>query len=212
MFNVLITGVDKREVSFLRNILKEYGEKSILIEKAVGSTLDYEAQKKRSKKAFIRYLIDSRVYSLDENYTVEDLNSSKIPIRESHLVFGLEPFETLKNLKYVSEKTVVILNTHQIDLKQNIQDSKKKIVYPSIARIVDILDQLARKVFSLDFNELSINYFNTPNYSTIIALGAGVKEFRDIFYEKLVLTILREFHEDSSRYIRAFELGTSLID
>ncbi|GAH94732.1 unnamed protein product, partial [marine sediment metagenome] len=70
----------------------------------------------------------------------------------------------------------------------------------------------ARKVFALDFNELSINYFNSPNYSTIIALGVGVKEFRDIFYEKLMLTILREFHEDPSRYIRAFELGTSLID
>jgi hypothetical protein len=212
MYNVLVTGVDMREVSLLRNILKEYGDRSVLIEKAVGSSLDYELQKKRSKKAFVRYLIDSRVYSLDENYTTEDLNSSKIPIRDAHLVLGLEPLATLKNLKYVSEKTVVILNTHQIDLKQNIQDSKKKIIYPSIAQIVDILDQLARKVFSLDFNELSTNYFNTPNYNTIIALGGGVKEFRDIFYEKLMLTILREFHEDSSRYIRAFELGTSLID
>ena len=212
MYNVLVTGVDKREILFLRNILKEYGDRSILIEKVVGSTLDYESKKKRSKKAFVRYLIDSRIYSLDQNYTIEDLNSSKIPIRDAHLVFGLEPLETLKNLKYISEKTVVILNTHQIDFKQSTQDSKKKIIYPSIAQIVDILDQLARKVFALDFSELSINCFNTPNYSTIIALGVGVKEFRDIFYEKLMLTILREFHEDSSRDIRAFELGTSLID
>jgi len=107
---------------------------------------------------------------------------------------------------------VVILNTHQLGLKQSIQDSKKKITYPSLAQIIDVLDQLARKVFALDFNELSINYLNTPNYSTIIALGAGVKEFRDIFYKKLMLTIIREFHEDPSRYIRGFELGTSLID
>ena len=211
MYNILVTGVDKREVLFLRNILKEYGNRSILIEKAVGSTLDYESQKKRSKKAFVRYLIDSRIYSLDQNYTIEDLNSSKIPIRDAHLVFGLEPLATLNNLKYVSEKTVVILNTHQIDLK-HIQNSKKKIIYPSIAQIVDILDQLARKVFALDFNELSINYFNTQNYSTTIALGVGVKEFRDIFYEKLMLTILKEFREDPSRDIHAFELGTSLID
>ena len=212
MYNILVTGVDKREVSLLRNIFKEYGDRSILIEKAVGSTLDYDSQKKRSKIAFVRYLIDSRIYSLDQNYTIEDLNSSKIPIRDAHLVLGLEPLETLKNLKYISEKTVVILNTHQIDLKQSIQNSQKKIKYPSIAQIVDILDQLARKVFALDFNELSINYFNTPNYRTIIALGVGVKEFRDIFYEKLIITILREFHEDSSRYLRAFELGSSLND
>jgi len=211
MYNILVTGVDKREVLFLRNILKEYGDKSILIEKAVRSTLD-ESQKKRSRKVFVRYLIDSRVYSLDENYTIEDLNSSKIPIRDAHLVLGLEPLETLKNLKYISEKTVVILNTHQINLKQSIEDSKKKIIYPSIAKIIDILDQFARKVFALDFNKLSVNYFNTPNYSTIIALGVGVKEFRDIFYKKLMLTILRVFHEDPSRDISAFELGTSLID
>jgi hypothetical protein len=212
MYNILVTGVDKREVLFLHKILKEYGDRSILIEKGVGSVLNGNLKKKRSVLAYIRYLIDSRVYSLDQNYTRKDLNSSKIPIRDAHLVLGLEPLETLKNLKYVSEKTVVILNTHQIDLNQSIQDSKKKITYPSIAQIVDILDQLARKVFALDFNELSISYFNSPNYSTIIELGVGVKEFRDIFYEKLMLTILREFHEDPSRYIRAFELGTSLID
>ena len=212
MYNILVIGIDEREVSLLRNILKEYGDRSILIEKAVGSTLDYESKKKRSKIAFVRYLIDSRIYSLDQNYTIEDLNSSKIPIRDAHLVLGLEPLETLKNLKYISEKTVVILNTHQPGLKQSIQNSKKKIKYPSIAQIVDILDQLARKVFALDFNELSINYFNSQNYSTIIALGVGVKEFRDIFYEKLIITILREFHEDPSRYLRAFELGSSLND
>jgi hypothetical protein len=212
MYNILVTGVDKREVSLLRKILMEYGDRSILIEKAVGSTLDYESKKKRSKIAFVRYLIDSRIYSLDQNYTIEDLNSSKIPLRDAHLVLGLEPLATLKNLKYISEKTVVIINTHKIDLKQNIQDSKKKITYPSIAQIIDILDQLARKVFALDFNELSINYFNAPSYSTIIALGAGVKEFRDIFFEKLMLTILREFQEDPLRYVPAFELGTSLID
>ncbi len=212
MYNILVTGVDKREVLLLRNILKEYGDRSILIEKAVGSTFDYELKKKRAKIAFVRYLIDSRIYSLDQNYTIKDLNSSKIPIRDAHLVLGLEPLETLKNLKYISEKTVVILNTHQIDLKQSIQDSKKKFIYPSIAHIIDILDQFARKVFALDFHELSVNYFNTPNYSTIIALGVGSKEFRDIFYKKLMLTILREIHEDPSRDILAFELGTSLID
>jgi len=212
MYNILVIGIDKQEVSFLRNILKEYGDRSILIEKAVGSTLDYESKKKRSKIAFVRYLIDSRIYSLDQNYTIEDLNSSKIPIRDAHLVLGLEPLETLKKLKYVSEKTVVILNTHRIDLKQSIQNSKKKIIYPSIAKIVDILDQLARKVFALDFNELSINYFNSPNYSTIIALGVVSREFRDIFYEKLMVTILRELHEDPSRCLRAFKLGSSLND
>jgi len=212
MYNILVSGVDKREVSLLRKILKEYGDRSILIEKAVGSTLDYKSRKKRSKIAFVRYLIDSRIYSLDQNYTIEDLNSSKIPIRDAHLVLGLEPLATLKNLKYISEKTVVILNTHKIDLKQSIQDLKKKITYPSIAQIIDIFDQLARKVFALDFNELSTNYFNAPYYSTIIALGAGAKEFRDIFFEKLMLTILKEFQEDPLRYVPAFELGTSLID
>ena len=212
MYNILVIGIDKREVSFLRNILKEYGNRSILIEKAIGSTLDYRSEKKRSKLAFVRYLIDSRIYSLDQNYAIEDLNSSKIPLRDAHLVLGLEPLETLKSLKYISEKTVVILNTHQIDIKESMQDSKKKINYPSIAQIIDILDQLARKLFALDFNELSINYFNSQNYSTIIALGMGIKEFQDIFYKKLMLTILREFHKDPSRCIDAFELGNELID
>ena len=43
--------------------------------------------------------------------------------------------------------------------------------------------------------------FNSPN-----------KRIFSSIYEKLMVTSLRELHEDPSRYLRAFKLGSSLND
>ena len=120
-----------------------------------------------SVSATARFLIDGRLYSLEQNYNVDDLISPTIPINDSHLVLGLEPLETIRNIKYISEQTVVILNTHQNFPRNVIIGSEKEKKYPSNARILEILDELARKVVSMNFYELSNTRFNNPIYANL---------------------------------------------
>ena len=87
--------------------------RTALIKNVVGTETRGVSQREGSVTATARYLIDSKVYSLEQGYEVDDLISPLIPINDAHLVLGLEPLETIRNLKYISEATVVILNTHR---------------------------------------------------------------------------------------------------
>ena len=91
-------------------------------------------------------------------------------------------------------------------------DPNKEKKYPSVADIIDILDQLARKTVSLDFNELSEVKFNDEKYADIILFGAGVKEFKFFFDKKLMRNIITEIFGDSNKNLEAFELGYSLLE
>ena len=89
--------------------------------------------------------------------------------------------------------------------------SKNSKEYPSNAYIFEKLDELARRVISMDFSELSREKFNNPIYANIILLGVGVKEFKEIFEKKIMIKLLEETFKDSEKNIEAFELGYKLI-
>ena len=151
------------------------------------------------------------MYKLEENYEVEDLISPTIPINDSHLVLGLEPLETIRNIKYISEKSLVILNNHKNFPRNVIIGSEKSKKYPSNAYILEKLDELARSVISMNFSELSREKFDDPIYANIILLGVGVKEFKEIFEKKIMIKLLEETFKGSEKNIEAFELGYKLI-
>ena len=210
IFNILVTGVGEQGVVLLGNSLRAYAMKTPFIKNVVGMETKGISQG-ISIKATARYLIESRAYSLEQDYDIEDLISPKIPINDAHLVFGLEPLETIRNIRYISEKTFIVMNTHKIP-SNNTVDSDKEKEYPSVADIIDILDQLARKTVSLDFNELSEVKFNDGKYANIILFGAGIKEFKFFFDKKLIHNIISEIFGDSCKNLEAFELGYNLLD
>jgi indolepyruvate ferredoxin oxidoreductase beta subunit len=207
----LVTGVGGQGVVLLGNILRTYGMESPFIKNVVGTETRGVSQREGSVSATARYLIDSRIYSLDQEYEIDDLISPIIPINDAHLVFGLEPLETLRNLRYISEATVVILNTHRLYPRNVLIGSEKEKKYPSNAEIIDLLDQFARRTISMNFNELSKIKLNNSIYANIIILGVGVKEFREILNKDLMIKILRDYFKGDNKNIEAFELGYNLI-
>ena len=192
-------------------LLKEYGMRTPLIKNVVGTETRGVSQREGSVLATARYLIDARVYSLDQGYEVEDLISPLIPTNDAHLVIGLEPLETLRNLRFISEQTVVVLNTHRHYPRGVIVGSERKEEYPSNAKILNLMDQFARRVVSADFHELSKTKFRNSIFSNIIALGVAVKEFREIFLKDDMVTLLKETFGETSKNLDAFELGHGLI-
>jgi len=211
IYNILITGVGGQGTVLMGNILREYGMRTPFIKNVVGMETRGVSQREGSVSASARYLIDARLYSLGENYEINDLISPVIPTNDAHLVLGLEPLETIRNLKYISEQTLVILNTHKHFPRNVIIGSEKEKKYPSTAEILEILDQIARRVISLDFNELSKIQFGNSIYANSIILGVGVKEFREIFFKNFIIDLLKESFRGSQENLDAFELGYNLI-
>ena len=182
-----------------------------LIKNVVGTETRGVSQREGSVSASVRYLIDDRLYSLDQNYEVGDLISPTIPINDAHIVLGLEPLETIRNIKYISEQTVVILNTHRYYPRNVIIGSEKEKKYPSNAEILETLNQLARRVISMNFHELSKQKFNNSIFANSIILGVGAKEYREIFFKDIMIETIKDFFKGSKENVKAFEIGYDLI-
>ncbi|TFF90523.1 MAG: hypothetical protein EU548_02605 [Promethearchaeota archaeon] len=211
IYNMLLTGVGGQGIVRLGKILREYGVRFPLIQSVVGTETRGVSQREGSVLATARYLIDSKIYSLDQNFEVEELISPLIPINEAHLVMGLEPLETIRNLRYISERTVVIMNTHRNYPRNVILKAETSLKYPSLGYIIDILDQIARRTISLDFNELAKRKFDNAIYANILLLGVAAKEFQEVFSTQVMLDVLKDFFGKESLNLDAFNLGYNLI-
>jgi Pyruvate/2-oxoacid:ferredoxin oxidoreductase gamma subunit len=129
-------------------------------------------------------------------------------------VLGLEPLETLRCLKYISEKSLIILNTQKRYPKNTLLNQKDSKPYPSTANIIDLLDQFSRRVIALNLTKLSNIEYNSSIYANIIAIGICAREFRDIFQKKVLTSLIKEFFHDFNleENLSAFELGYNLIN
>lgn len=162
--------------------------------------------------ATIKYLIDHKIYSLEQNLTKDNLKNPKLNLKDAHLVIGLEPYETFANLKYYSEKTVIILNVHSFDSKFTQLALKKKIGVPPIGCIVDILDQLVRRIIALDIYELATSVFQTEEYVPMIILGLATKEFKEILNKKKMIESINKETPRGPKLVEAFQYGFDLIE
>ena len=211
IYNVLVAGVGGQGVISLAMILREYGMKYPQITNVVGTETRGVSQREGSVSATARFLIERNIYSFDEEYKQEDLISPLIPINDAHLVLGLEPLETLRNLKFISEQTLVIMNTHKLYPRKVFFDSSQENKYPSTAKIVNLLDQFARKVVALNITELAQTNLGDSRYVNSIILGMATKEFQPIFAKDILKGVLKDhFKSKSKENLNAFQLGYSL--
>lgn len=207
----MIAGVGGQGVVLLGNILREYGIKSPIIQNVVGTETRGVSQREGSVTASARYLVDSKINSLEQGYSVDELISPLIPINDAHLVLGLEPLETLRNLKYISKNTIVVLNKHRNYPRNVITGSEKEKEYPANEEIINILNPLAKRIISRDFNELSKSKLYKPIFANIIVLGVGAKEYSEIFNKEILKKVLSNFFKGDKNNLEALELGYNLF-
>ena len=194
----------------LGKILREYGMRSHIIQNVVGTETRGVSQREGSVSATARYLIDTKIDLSEGNYSVDELISPLIPINDAHLVLGLEPLETLRNIKYLSNKTTVILNTHKNYPRNVITGSEKERTYPENNEIINTLNQLTKQIIPRDFNEIAKSKLNNSIYTNVVILGISVREYKDIFDKKLLIKVIKDFLEKDKTNIEAFEIGYNL--
>jgi len=210
IYNILVAGVGGQGVVRLGNILREYGMKSSLIKNVVGTETRGVSQREGSVTATARYLVEDDFSTFDQGYEVEDLISPLIPMNDANLVLGLEPLETIRNIKYVSRQTIIILNLHKHYPRDVILGAEKGKKYPEIDDILNQFEAIANKTIARDFNALSKEHFKTSLFANTIILGVAMWEIKEIFNKELILDLTKENFKQPQKNLKAFELGYNL--
>lgn len=124
---------------------------------------------------------------------------------QADALLGFEPLETLRNLKFVSEKTLVIMSDEKIPPTEL---SIKKMKYPSMEEVIAKIQRFAKNLTVLETARLAkeAGSILTQNVVLIGALAATGK--MPVKIESL-MEALRELvsAKHLEMNVRAFELG-----
>jgi indolepyruvate ferredoxin oxidoreductase beta subunit len=124
---------------------------------------------------------------------------------QADVLLGFEPFETVRNLKYASEKTRVIMNTEKIPPTEL---AAKNVKYPSLDQIVQKVHLFTEKVVLIDAAQLAKKAGSslTQNVVLLGALaGTGVLPVKKQSLIEAVRELVPTKHVEIN--LKAFELG-----
>jgi len=90
---------------------------------------------------------------------------------KADVLLGFEPLETLRNLKFASEKTLVLMNDETVPPTELMRTMKK---YPSLNEITEKIHRFTRKLIVVKAADLALKAGNilTRNVALIGALAA----------------------------------------
>jgi indolepyruvate ferredoxin oxidoreductase beta subunit len=84
----------------------------------------------------------------------ENVSSPTVLEGQADVLLGFEPLETLRNLKFASEKTLVIMSDERIPPTEL---AAKNIAYPSIEEIVAKISQFTKNVTIVETQRLAMD-------------------------------------------------------
>ena len=93
---------------------------------------------------------------------------------QADVLLGFEPLETLRNVKYASEKTLVIMSSERIPPTEL---ATKNVRYPSMQEIMKELYCFSRTVIAVDTERLAEDAGSSLTQNSVLlgALAAAVK-------------------------------------
>ncbi|MHA1582183.1 MAG: indolepyruvate oxidoreductase subunit beta [Candidatus Baldrarchaeia archaeon] len=139
----------------------------------------------------------------------EDVYSPLIPEGGTDVLIGMEPIEALRAAKYVGSKTIAVVNLRPI---KPVPVNLGLEEYPSIEKIIKLLDKLSGKVLGFDAYEVARRAGLTRAVNSVM-LGAAVALKiiplpREDILETLLETVPRGTEEMNEA---AFKLGENIM-
>ena len=124
---------------------------------------------------------------------------------QADVLLGFEPFETLRSLKFASEKTLVIMSTEKIPPPEL---AAKMMKYPSVKEIVEKVECFTKNVVIVDAAKIAKEAGSVLTQN-IVLIGALAATGKVPVKNESLMTALRELvppkHLDLN--VKAFELG-----
>jgi indolepyruvate ferredoxin oxidoreductase beta subunit len=139
----------------------------------------------------------------------EDVLASTVLEGQADVLLGFEPLETIRNLKSVSEKTLVIMNTQRIPPTRLAASSTE---YPTDEEVLAKIHLFTSKVIRVEAAELAKKAGSRVAQNSVLLGALAAAEGFPLKAES-VLKALRELvpkkHVEVN--IRAFELGRESV-
>ena len=135
----------------------------------------------------------------------EDVLSSTVLDGQADVLLGFEPFETLRNLKYASDKTLVIMSTERIPPAEL---AAKNIKYPSIEKLVEKVQIFTSHVLIVEAPQLAKKAGSSLAQNVVLLgalAGTKVLPVKTESLKEAVRELVPAKHLELN--MRAFELG-----
>ena len=140
----------------------------------------------------------------------ESVLASTVLEGQADILLGFEPLETLRSLKYVSEKTLVLMNTERIAPTEL---AAKNIQYPNVEEIVRKIRSFTQKVMLVDAPKLAKKAGSSLAQNVVLLgalAGTGLLPVKTKSLVSAVEELVPQKHLDTN--IKAFELGRASIE
>jgi len=182
------------------------GQGVVLISELLGHAAVYDGLKVRGSEVLGMAQRGGAVFS---NIRIgSEVQAPLTPEGKCDILVALEPSEALRNINFVSESSLVILNTKKV-VPYTVYLGESK--YPSLEEILQKLNKVAKKIIALDAAQIAEEAGNLQS-ANIVMLGAlfGTKQM-PINLETVKTIIQGRF---SSKFaainIKSFDLGYNL--
>lgn len=139
----------------------------------------------------------------------EDVLSPTVLDGQADVLLGFEPFETLRNLRYASERTLVMMGTERIPPTEL---AARNVKYPSIEKLVEKVRIFTSHVLIVEAPRLA-KKAGSNLAQNIVLLGAltgtGVLPVKNESLKEAVRELVPSKYLELN--IRAFELGLESV-
>jgi indolepyruvate ferredoxin oxidoreductase beta subunit len=135
----------------------------------------------------------------------ENVLASTVLEGQADILLGFEPLETLRSLKYVSEKTLVIMNTERIAPTEL---AAKNLKYPKLEEILQKIRSFTLKVELVDAPKLAKKAGSSLTQNVVLLGAVAGTRLLPVKTESLKLAVeelVPKKHLDMN--LKAFELG-----
>jgi indolepyruvate ferredoxin oxidoreductase beta subunit len=139
----------------------------------------------------------------------EAVLSSTVLEGRADVILGFEPFETLRNLKYASKKTVVIMNTERIPPTEL---AAKSVKYPDMEELVKRVNLFTFNLVLVEAPRLARQAGSSLAQNVVLLgalAGSEVLPVKTESLRKAMRELVPERHLDVN--LRAFELGCESV-
>ncbi len=197
--NIYICGVGGQGTMTLGLLLKQAGVLENMV--VTGTETRGASQREGAVDSHVRFAVLEPGEEFDER---KSIHSPLIPTRQADLYLSMELAETLRNIKYVSEDGIIIMNTFEI-WPPTVRTGEAE--YPSLEKVLENIKKFNKNVYVVNANKLSEERYGDYSGVNMIFLGIAMATGKIPVKVETVERVIRENMWDSEKSIEQFRLG-----
>ncbi|MHA1578847.1 MAG: indolepyruvate oxidoreductase subunit beta [Candidatus Freyarchaeota archaeon] len=197
--NVYICGVGGQGTMTLGILLKQAGVLENMV--VTGTETRGASQREGAVDSHVRFAVPEPGEAFDER---KSIHSPLIPTRQADLYLSMELAETLRNIKYVSEDGIIIMNMFEI-WPPTVRTGEAE--YPSLEKVLENVKKFNKNVYVINANKLSEERYGDYSGVNMIFLGMAMATGKIPVKVETVERVIRENMRDPEKCIEQFRLG-----